>query len=46
MDMSMLVSIGIPVAILILEWYLGKTDKVDSNSTLSLIANILRYFKK
>jgi len=42
MNMNMLLTIGVPVAILIIEWYLGRTDKVEANSTISLFGNILK----
>lgn len=43
LTMSTVMTVGIPIALLILEWYLGRTDKVEANSTLSLVYNILKF---
>lgn len=36
----------IPVLLLVVEWYLGRTDKVEANSTLSLVGAILKLLKE
>lgn len=35
----------LPIVLLIVEWYLGRTDRVESNSTLSLVGAILKLLK-
>lgn len=42
MDMTLIVTFGVPIALLVIEHFLGETDKVEANSTLGLLRNILK----
>ena len=42
MDWGTILTVGLPIIMLILEYWLGKTDKTKSSSTLELVENILK----
>ena len=50
MEWSEILMYAIPIIMLVVEYYLGKTDKVEASSTLELIEKLLRliasFFKK
>lgn len=46
MDWQQILLYGGPILLLIVEYFLGKTDKVEANSTLGLLENILKLFGK
>lgn len=42
MDWGQILTLGMPVLLLIVEYFLGKTDKVESNSILEIVEKVLK----
>lgn len=49
MDMLMdkeVLMLVLPIVLLLVEWYMGRTDKTESNSLIDLVGELLGKLKK